>query len=110
MRLSLCKLVSVAGTAHACVSRLDTNAVERRAISFGRAALQHPLPAAPGRRLVEVTVVWCQACHRSNEPARWPRRSGTVPALLLSKEKAPRGRGAEMLQLAPTADSYHGGE
>ena len=26
-----------------------------------------------------------------------------MPALLLSKEKAPRGRGAEMLQLAPTA-------
>ena len=26
-----------------------------------------------------------------------------MPALLLFKEKAPRGRGAEMLQLAPTA-------
>ena len=26
-----------------------------------------------------------------------------MPALLPSKEKAPRGRGAEMLQLAPTA-------
>ena len=26
-----------------------------------------------------------------------------MPALLLSKEKAPRGLGAEMLQLAPTA-------
>ena len=26
-----------------------------------------------------------------------------MPALLLSKEKAPRGRGAEMIQLAPTA-------
>ena len=26
-----------------------------------------------------------------------------MPALLLSKEKAPRGRGLEMLQLAPTA-------
>ena len=36
-----------------------------------------------------------------------------MPALLLSKEKAPRGRGLEMLQLAPTAGlrstGYRGG-